>query len=85
MGQEKSLFWTLLYYYKVGLTRNITIRHLKWTNGPIPGLGKKRVLKRGKILKVRAYDQANMGWSLRYGDGNWVYPNHTTNWFKEVR
>lgn len=72
-------------YYKVKLTKKITIRHLKWTNSPVPKLGTKRVLKRGKILKVRAYDQANMAWSLKYGDGNWVYPHHTANWFKAVK
>lgn len=69
-------------FYKVKLTQNITLRHLKWTVGPVPHLGSKRVLKCGKTLKIRAYDQSNTAWLTKYGDGTWVYPHHTANWFK---
>ncbi|WEV40527.1 hypothetical protein [Lactobacillus sp. ESL0681] len=70
-------------WHSVVLTKNITIRKIKWHKEGVGHeyLAQKKVLKKGSRESIRSVLQFSYYWAFnKYS--NWCYPHKTANWFE---
>lgn len=68
--------------HQVVVKKPITIRKVMFNHNNVGiHLGKKRYLRRGDKIRVRAYGNSGAYWIMGH-NWRWTYPHKTDNWFK---